>query len=434
MTATGLLNYWPLARRCSGGQHSATRGGVAKILDAAAKRLAILLFFALFFSSPTFGEEGCPPGQFPFLSGCKQVSKYDRIKSADEPMTFVGRQEGMAFLWVAAEGIITEDTPEQFEKFLKSYDGKIVKTIIFHSPGGNLGAAIKLGKLIRQAGYRTFIGRSISLDEAMAIYHYKDAHCLSACAYAFLGGVERSYTEKDSYGLHRFGKSDRDIGGDVAQIITSELATYVEQMGVDQRVLRLASSADFGSSMQLVPVSVAKQLRIIFNPDDVGDFTIEEFKGRASARTRIYYRLSYFEALLHCSNGPLELTIWGNRSQFSDLLIGLNNAPTLFEGNKEGLRGTLSSGLTSDGKFAFLTYRIMSLDWRHFQGDGLRITQIANPHLAQLPSKLDPKNAKQVEDFYKRVMWADATMSVSFSIRARNASRTIPLVLRDCRK
>lgn len=393
-----------------------------------------LVFSSLLLSLTAIAEEGCPSGQFPYLGGCKQVSKYDRIKSADEPMTFVGRQEGMAFLWVAAEGVITEDTPKEFEKFLKSADGQMVKNIVFHSPGGNLGAAIKLGRLIREAGYRTLIGRSISLDEIMAQYHYKEAHCLSACAYAFLGGVERFFTDKEIFGLHRFGMADGKIESDAAQIITSELAAYVEEMGVDQRILRLASSADFNSGMQQIPVTVAKQLRIIFNPDDAIDFVIEEFKGRASARTRIYYRLNHFEAMLHCSTGQLELTIWGDKSQFHEALVGLRNMPTLFEGNKESLRGTISSGLTSDGKLAFLIYRISTLDWRHFEGEGLRIVQIANPHLPQLPSKLDPKNKKQVDDFYERVMWADATMSVSFNVRARNASRTIPLVLRDCRK
>jgi hypothetical protein len=132
----------------------------------------------------------------------------------------------MTIIWIAAEGVITEDTPAQFTKFLATYDAKLTTTIEFHSPGGNLAAGLALGRLIRAAGYSTRIGRTISLsDDVTSVYEYKRAICLSACAYAFLGGIDRSFGKNKIYGLHRFGPTTgRDVSGDALSFIARDHA------------------------------------------------------------------------------------------------------------------------------------------------------------------------------------------------------------------
>jgi hypothetical protein len=175
-------------------------------------------------------EEGCPANQFPSdrSNHCVSVSEYDRVVANDEPMTFTARQDSLTISWVAAEGVITEDTPAKFAKYLASHDRKVTSTIELHSPGGKLAAGLALGRMIRAAGYSTRVKRTISLSDYITnVYHYKSAVCLSACAYAFLGGIDRSFDKNDLYGLHRFGLTAGKIDSDAAQVVTSEIAKYL---------------------------------------------------------------------------------------------------------------------------------------------------------------------------------------------------------------
>src|SRR5690606_20228716 len=89
--------------------------------------------------------------------------------------------------WIDAIGDVTASTPTDFANFLARTPHP-PQAIRFTSPGGNLLAGLKLGEIIRQHKFNT---------EAV--------FCASACAYAFLGGVERSYADGQSkFGVHRF--------------------------------------------------------------------------------------------------------------------------------------------------------------------------------------------------------------------------------------
>lgn len=379
-------------------------------------------------------EEGCPANQFPsdLDHDCAAVSEYDHLRTGNEPMTFVGRQISMHIAWVAAEGVITKDTPATFAKFLKSYDGKITDVIEFHSPGGNLAAALELGRMIRRAGYKTRIGRTISLKGTMNVYFYKKAFCLSACAYAFIGGVARSYGTNDVYGLHRFGLEKGAVAGDVAQSVTSEIAKYLEDMGVDQGALEVASSANFKTEMRFVPVELAKKLRIIFDPNQPYPFVIEDVKGVTVASTRLFLHNRFYNARVYCVTGlGPTLIVSAPKSAFPAALLGLKDTLASFSGNGEPLYGLLNSESLSDG-LSYLQFIIPKLQPRHFLGNGFSLKQVANKSLPPLPTKINPDNRKQMDSLMKRIAWADAVTAISFTMRSDNAERTLPIILRNC--
>ena len=388
-------------------------------------------------SAAAQSEEGCPTNQF--LSGishrCVPVSKYDHVVGADEPMVFHARQISMQIIWISAEGVITKDTPAQFAKLLKSDDAKITNMIELHSPGGNLAAGLELGRMIRAAGYRTGIGRSISLSGySMDVYQYKRAMCMSACAYAFLGGVARSFGfgSNDIYGLHRFGVDGAKIDSDAAQIVTSEIAKYLEEMGVDQRVLRIASSTDT-KDMLPIPISIAEQLRIIFDPDKAYPFVVEELEGNITASTRFFFRNKFYEVRLNCLEKRFpNLTIFANSSAFPPAMIGLKSRKASFRANGETLFAVLNSESLANGH-SYMAFLIPDLASKHFLGDGLILDQIDNPSLPPLPDRVDLDNKSQFEALYKRINWLDSIGAVSFRIRAQNADRTVPIVLKNCR-
>ncbi|RUT99921.1 hypothetical protein EOD23_24265 [Mesorhizobium sp. USDA-HM6] len=108
------------------------------------------------------------------------------------------------------------------------------RLIVFNSPGGNVGSAIRLGRMIRAAGLDTLQLRQLQ--------------CASACSLAFLGGVHRA-AEPGSIGVHRpflkpaDGMSNEEAEARV-QFGTAAIMAYVIEMGVDPKLMELASSYD----------------------------------------------------------------------------------------------------------------------------------------------------------------------------------------------
>jgi hypothetical protein len=124
-----------------------------------------------------------------------------------------------------------------------------ISALIFDSPGGSLAAGIQLGSELRRLRITT---RAVSeFDEVVKTKPdgdygsrsvLRNAKCLSACAYAFLGGIKRS-VESDKYlGVHQFKSAlDRDFSESAAQKTTAQLAIYVESMGISSRFVTIAS-------------------------------------------------------------------------------------------------------------------------------------------------------------------------------------------------
>ena len=190
----------------------------------------------------------------------------------NKPMSFTMRWVSIhaETTWIAAEGIITKDTPHVFREFLTKNRVHRENRIEFHSPGGNLYAALELGRIIRSIGNPTTIGRSLTLENpvtSMDVIEFPDAVCFSACAYAFFGG-EKRYLGGGLLGVHRFGSYRYGITGDEAQVASSDIARYLEEMGVDQRVFQIASRTAFEGDMFPFNEELARDLRIVFDPSD----------------------------------------------------------------------------------------------------------------------------------------------------------------------
>jgi len=168
--------------------------------------------------------------------------------------------------YVQATGEITSDTSREFEAFAsKQLAADIVR---LNSPGGSLVGGIALGELFRSRGICTEVGSSAPRDPGVA--DRSPGVCASACAYAFLGGVERSLDEGAKLGFHRFYQENalerpsaklftgQDLGD--AQIITAGLTLYTLKMGVDASLIALAASAG-PNEMHWISREEAQKLR-----------------------------------------------------------------------------------------------------------------------------------------------------------------------------
>lgn len=157
---------------------------------------------------------------------------------------------------ILAQGVIESDTPERLGRFLlEAKRGKLSSmssaTMAFDSPGGDLLAAMRLGKMIRSARLAT----ELAPEYTQVIWQryprpneYKAvaprAICASACTLAFAGGVKRSVANESRFGVHQFSSANGQVGDGVTQVTVVALAEYLEQMGVDRRMLDRASVVD----------------------------------------------------------------------------------------------------------------------------------------------------------------------------------------------
>lgn len=175
--------------------------------------------------------------------------------------------------WIQADGKITSQTPQNFIELMSQSDSKCY-FVALNSGGGDLVAGIKLGRLFRKYGCVTWIAESIPF-ESPDERHFDtiSGECYSSCAYAFLGGVERFVSEGDKYGIHQhylrrawsepLEKTVTAIDLTVSQFLTGVLMDYVIEMGVDPRLVSLATKVAPNKDMLLLKRDEQIKLRVV---------------------------------------------------------------------------------------------------------------------------------------------------------------------------
>jgi hypothetical protein len=128
---------------------------------------------------------------------------------------------------VFLDGVIDDDAPRRFQREI---DGRGIRgaVVSLNSPGGNVHAAMRLGRLFRQRGLSTNVGR---FDGS---YFGGSGECLSACVLAYAGGPFRFSNTASVLGVHRFSSAqpttyDLDIG----QAVSASVTQYLQEMGID---------------------------------------------------------------------------------------------------------------------------------------------------------------------------------------------------------
>jgi hypothetical protein len=120
--------------------------------------------------------------------------------------------------WIYGEGQIVADTPAAFRKILKQAGSRNLPLLIV-SPGGNVEAAVEIGRLLRkkeipvQIGYTRFfncsprqadcVGDSPQTGEFRGTAVVTGAFCWSACPLILAGGERRLSSEWSYTGVHQ---------------------------------------------------------------------------------------------------------------------------------------------------------------------------------------------------------------------------------------
>lgn len=152
--------------------------------------------------------------------------------------------------WISAVGIITGDTPAQFDDFTRGRDLKDTR-VVLDSSGGSVLDAIKMGRSWRSLGVRTSVGMVIERDgTGRAVM--PEAYCESMCVFLLLGGVTRDIPPEAHIRVHQIWMGDRandpkaaKYSADDMTIVERDigrLAKYTFEMGGSGDLLSLALS------------------------------------------------------------------------------------------------------------------------------------------------------------------------------------------------
>ena len=210
-----------------------------------------------------------------------QIQAQDRFPTLEEPMQFVSAHNGgncFGCAWVSAQGVITPDTPKLFAMLLA--EGRDLEGLVFHSLGGSVTAGIELGRMIRSAGISTSIGETRALDgEHSHLAERRPGVCASACAFAFIGGVNRMVGADDLLGVHQFYPLDPiGITSSETQRLVGLSLLHAIDMDVDSGMI-VAASAATPDEMYWFSESELRMLRLDNTATEISTWRLEPYKG-----------------------------------------------------------------------------------------------------------------------------------------------------------
>jgi hypothetical protein len=154
--------------------------------------------------------------------------------------------------WISAIGIVTADSPKDFENFAQGRDLRGA-TIVLDSSGGSVNDSITLGRRFRGLGLMTMVGTTVLTHSAQgdrgAIE--PDAYCESMCVFLLLSGKTRYVAEAAHVRVHQIWMGDRAEDAKAASYSADDL------MIVERDIGRLAKyTFDMGGAGDLLALSL----------------------------------------------------------------------------------------------------------------------------------------------------------------------------------
>ena len=153
--------------------------------------------------------------------------------------------------WVSAVGIVSADTPRDFDEFSRGRD-LAGATIVFDSSGGSVNDSIALGRRFRSLGMLTTVGISQRGDGAQRASVAPEAYCESMCVFLLLAGKTRYVPEAAHVRVHQIWMGDRADDAKAASYAAQDLSIVQRDIG------RLAKyTFDMGGSGDLLSLSLS---------------------------------------------------------------------------------------------------------------------------------------------------------------------------------
>ena len=152
--------------------------------------------------------------------------------------------------WVSAVGIVTNDSPRDFDEFAR---GRQLSgaTIVLDSSGGSVNDSIALGRRFRELGMLTTVGASVLAQRGERAKVSPEAYCESMCVFLLLSGKSRYVPEQAHVRVHQIWMGDRTDQPRAATYSADDL------MIVERDIGRLAKyTFDMGGAGDLLSLSL----------------------------------------------------------------------------------------------------------------------------------------------------------------------------------
>jgi hypothetical protein len=134
--------------------------------------------------------------------------------------------------WVSAVGVVTADSPREFDEFAR---GRQLggATIVLDSSGGSVNESIALGRRWRNLGIMTTVGISVQTRTAQGdrASIKPEAYCESMCVFLLLSGKTRYVPEAAHVRVHQIWMGDRADDAKAASYTAQDLMIVQRDIG-----------------------------------------------------------------------------------------------------------------------------------------------------------------------------------------------------------
>jgi len=155
--------------------------------------------------------------------------------------------------WVSAVGIVTADSPQDFEDFARGRELNGA-TLVLDSSGGSVNDSITLGRRFRDLGMLTTVGTTIlnRNPNGNRASVAPEAYCESMCVFLLLSGKTRYVPDMAHVRVHQIWMGDRADDAKAASY------TAQDMMIVERDIGRLAKyTFDMGGTGDLLSLALS---------------------------------------------------------------------------------------------------------------------------------------------------------------------------------
>jgi hypothetical protein len=134
--------------------------------------------------------------------------------------------------WVSAVGIVTADSPRDFDEFARGRQ-LVGATIVLDSSGGSVNDSIALGRRWRSLGALTTVGISVQTNTAQGVSASiaPAAYCESMCVFLLLSGKTRYVPDTAHVRVHQIWIGDRADDAKAATYSANDLTIVERDIG-----------------------------------------------------------------------------------------------------------------------------------------------------------------------------------------------------------
>jgi len=192
------------------------------------------------------------PGLVPMLGGSAHAGIALEERKLPMKFSWVACQPNCRG-WVSAVGIVTADSPRDFDEFAR---GRQLSgaTIVLDSSGGSVNDSIALGRRWRNLGALTTVGISVQTNTAQGASASiaPAAYCESMCVFLLLSGKMRYVPETAHVRVHQIWIGDRADDAKAATYSANDLTIVERDIG------RLAKyTFDMGGAGDLLSLALS---------------------------------------------------------------------------------------------------------------------------------------------------------------------------------